>query len=251
MTKAQILMALEELNKELKEQAVRGELCIMGGAVMCLVFNSRESTQDIDAIMAPSAILQKAAFNVSQVLNLNNNFWLNDAVKVFNSENAEFDKSTLSLSHLNILTASPEYMFAMKALSARSGTNDENDLLFLKNNMKSIHEYIKKAQVSTEQRKIWVGQFIDDFSGSKNLEMIQNSLSDTEDPIAKLFEAMAHQLCLNLNLVIPDWLLKPKYLKDPFFVSDLKNSKFLALRDSPYAFRIRNIFVPHHYLSRY
>jgi hypothetical protein len=132
MTKAQIISALTELNSELKNQNVRGDISIMGGAVMCLVFHSRESTQDIDAIMAPADILQKAAFSVSQTLNLENNFWLNDAVKVFNSDRAEFEKSDLSLSHLNILIASPEYMFAMKALSARSGTNDESDLIFLK-----------------------------------------------------------------------------------------------------------------------
>ncbi len=131
MTKVQIILALNELNNELKNQNVRGDISIMGGAVMCLVFHSRESTQDIDAIMAPSDVLQKAAFNVSQTLNLENNFWLNDAVKVFNSDRAEFKKTELSLSHLNILVASPEYMFAMKALSARSGTNDETDLIFL------------------------------------------------------------------------------------------------------------------------
>ena len=132
MTKSQILSAFAELNTELKNQNIRGDISIMGGAVMCLVFHSRESTQDIDAIMAPADVLQKAAFNVSQTLNLDNHFWLNDAVKVFNSDVAQFEKSELSLSNLNILTASPEYMFAMKSLSARSGTNDESDLIFLK-----------------------------------------------------------------------------------------------------------------------
>ncbi|MBC7419300.1 MAG: hypothetical protein H7328_01110 [Bdellovibrio sp.] len=136
MTKDQIILALAELNKELKKQNVHGEICIMGGAVMCLVFNSRESTQDIDAIMAPTEIIQKAAFNVSQTLNLENNFWINDAVKVFESDYSQFLDSKFSYSHLNVLTASPEYMFAMKSLAARSGTNDEDDLIFLKNYLK-------------------------------------------------------------------------------------------------------------------
>jgi hypothetical protein len=139
MTKHQIVSALAELNKELKLQNVHGEISVMGGAVMCLVFNSRESTQDIDAIMAPTEIIQKAAFNVSETLNLNNNFWLNDAVKVFESEHAQFVNSDFSHSHLNVMTASPEYMFAMKALAARSGTNDEDDLIFLKKYLKLTH----------------------------------------------------------------------------------------------------------------
>ncbi len=65
MTKAQIISALAELNTELKNQNIRGDISIMGGAVMCLVFHSRDSTQNIDAIMAPADIMQKAAFNVS------------------------------------------------------------------------------------------------------------------------------------------------------------------------------------------
>jgi Nucleotidyltransferase of unknown function (DUF6036) len=135
VTKNQIVSALAELNSELKQQNVYGEISVVGGAVMCLVFNSRESTQDIDAIMAPTEILQKAAFNVSQTLGLDNNFWLNDSAKVFQSEKAHFVDSDFSHSHLNVQTASDEYMFAMKALAARSGTNDEDDLIFLKKHL--------------------------------------------------------------------------------------------------------------------
>jgi len=135
MTKDQILKALDSLNEELKTQNVTGEISIMGGAVMCLVFNARESTQDIDAIMAPVEIIQKAAFNVSESLKLENNFWINDSVKTFLSNQSEFIKSNLSLSNLNIMVASAQYMFAMKALAARSGTNDESDLIFLKKHL--------------------------------------------------------------------------------------------------------------------
>lgn len=132
----QIKSALFELNQELIRLDVRGEVCILGGAVMCLVFKTRESTQDIDAIMEPADIIQKAAFNVSETLGLDNNFWLNDAVKVFNSDHAEFADSGYGFSNLVVLTASAEYMFAMKLLSARAGTHDESDILFLKDHLK-------------------------------------------------------------------------------------------------------------------
>ncbi len=118
------------------------------------------------------------------------------------------------------------------------------------NKITTLADYIQNAQVSPEQRRIWVAQFIDDFARTKNMNMIQNEIQSSDEPISKLFEAVAHQLCLNFYLQVPVWLLNAKYLKDPFFVSDLPNSKFLALRDSPYAFRKRNIFVPYHYLSR-
>jgi hypothetical protein len=115
--------------------------------------------------------------------------------------------------------------------------------------VKTIQDYIDKAKVSVSQRKVYVAQFIDDFSRTQRIDLIQMEIT-SDDPISKLFEAVAHQLCINLKLDAPAWLLKPSFLKDPFFVSDLPNSRFLALRDSPYAFRLRNIFVPHHYLSR-
>ena len=118
------------------------------------------------------------------------------------------------------------------------------------NKLNTLADYIRKAQVGPEQRKIWVAQFVDDFTRTKNMNMIQNEILSSDEPISKLFEAVAHQLCLSFNLQVPIWLLSSKYLKDPFFVSELPNSKFLALRDSPYAFRKRNIFVPYHYLSR-
>jgi hypothetical protein len=116
--------------------------------------------------------------------------------------------------------------------------------------MKTLIDYIEKSKTSAENRKIWVAQFVDDFNRTKNLKMIEDEIKLSDDSISKLFEAIAHQLCLDLKLQTPEWLLNAKYLNDPFFVSDLPNSRFLALRDSPYAFRSRNIFVPYHYLSR-
>jgi len=115
--------------------------------------------------------------------------------------------------------------------------------------MKSLKDYILKAQISVEQRRLYVGQFIDDFKRTKNMSLIEKPIIEN-DPISKLFEAIAHQLCIDLNLDIPDWLNNPVCLDDPFFVSDLPNSRFLALRDSPIAFKSRNIFVPYNYLSR-
>lgn len=116
--------------------------------------------------------------------------------------------------------------------------------------MMAIQEYIKQAQVSEQNRKLFVAQFIDDFIKANSVQCLETEIKDA-DITSKLFEATAHQLCIILNLKIPNWLLRPNKLKDPFFVSNLEHSKFLALRDSPYGFRIRNIFVPYNNLSRF
>ncbi len=163
MTIEQIKKALAELNEELKSLNVKGEVCLMGGAVMCLAFKTRESTQDIDALMTPSDVIQKAAFNVSQTLGLENNFWINDAVKVFNSEKPEFISTDFQFSNLNILIASAKYMFAMKALAARSGTNDEDDILYLKKHlqlnkieeaMQIINQFYPSEKLSLESKAL-------------------------------------------------------------------------------------------------
>jgi hypothetical protein len=55
--------------------------------------------------------------------------------------------------------------------------------------MKNIQNYIIQAQVSVSQRKIYVAQFIDDFTQQKNTDSIQVKITD-DDPISKLFEAV-------------------------------------------------------------
>jgi len=57
MTDKDIMANLESLNEELRLRDVKGEVALVGGAVMCLVFKARESTHDIDAIFEPKKII--------------------------------------------------------------------------------------------------------------------------------------------------------------------------------------------------
>jgi len=52
---------LTELNEELREIEVKGELCLYGGAVMALAYNARPDTDDVDAIFEPVRHIRKAA----------------------------------------------------------------------------------------------------------------------------------------------------------------------------------------------
>jgi hypothetical protein len=98
---------------------------------MCLVFEARESTKDLNAFFKPLRIMRKAAARIAADLGLDDD-WLNDAVKGYLSTKGDFDEY-LELPNLTVLTATPEYLLAMKCLAMRLGEDfqDEQDVRFL------------------------------------------------------------------------------------------------------------------------
>ena len=131
LSKAQMRRLFERLNDELAAQDESGELYLVGGAVMCLVFDARPSTRDLDGFFRPVRVVREAAFRVATDLGVEND-WLNDAVKGYLSASGDFD-DFLELSNLRVLTATPEYLLAMKCLAMRLGEefHDEDDVRFL------------------------------------------------------------------------------------------------------------------------
>jgi len=121
----------ELLNEELRQSGTRGELYLVGGAVMCLAYNARQSTADVDALFQPAAEVRKAAARAAAKANLPAE-WLNDGVKGYLSREADF-APFLELDHLRIMVARPEYLLAMKCLAMRIGAefHDEEDVRFL------------------------------------------------------------------------------------------------------------------------
>jgi len=126
-----ILHLFELLNEELQNDNVEGELYLVGGAVMCLAFQSRPSTRDVDALFKPVTAVRAAAARVALQIDIETD-WLNDAVKGFLSPEGEFDLF-LELDHLRVMIAQPEYLLAMKCLSMRIGEefHDEDDVRYL------------------------------------------------------------------------------------------------------------------------
>jgi hypothetical protein len=119
------------LNLELAQADASAEVYVLGGAVMCLVFAARPTTKDVDAYFLPASKVREAARRVALAHELPDN-WLNDAAKGYMSERAEFSPF-LDLPHLKVLTATPEYLLAMKCLAMRLGAefHDAADVRFL------------------------------------------------------------------------------------------------------------------------
>ncbi len=119
------------LDAELGHCRVTGEIYVLGGAVMCLVHHARPSTQDVDAVFAPTGEVRKAARRVALTEEVDED-WLNDAAKGYLSAQGEF-APFLQLDNLSVSTATPEYLLAMKCLAMRLGPefHDEADIRFL------------------------------------------------------------------------------------------------------------------------
>lgn len=131
LTKADILRLFKLLDSELSAQDALGEIYLVGGAVMCLVLDARDSTQDIDAFFKPTKLIRQAAARVAARADVPAT-WLNDAVKGFLSPRGEFD-SYLELPHLRVYVAAPQYLLAMKCAAMRLGEefHDLDDVRYL------------------------------------------------------------------------------------------------------------------------
>jgi hypothetical protein len=131
LTDRDIRRLFELLADELQRTGTEGELFLVGGAVMCLAYATRPSTQDVDALFRPARQVREAAARVAVQAGVQPD-WLNDGVKAFLSEHGEF-RDFLELDHLRVMVAQPEYLLAMKCLALRIGaeSHDEDDVRYL------------------------------------------------------------------------------------------------------------------------
>lgn len=131
LTKADILKLFALLNGELEAAEVRGEVYLVGGAVMCLALGARAATRDVDAWFKPATLVREAAARVAARAAVPDT-WLNDAVKAWLSPRGEFDRY-LELSHLQVFVAQPTYLLAMKCAAMRLGEefHDLDDVRYL------------------------------------------------------------------------------------------------------------------------
>ena len=127
LSKRDIRNLFDRLNAELARIGIVAEVYLLGGAVMCLVFDALPATKDVDTFFRPASEVREAARRVNSGAD-----WLNDAVKGYLSERGEFHPC-LELPNLRVLTAAPEYLLAMKCMAMRIGSefHDIDDVRFL------------------------------------------------------------------------------------------------------------------------
>ncbi len=116
---------------------------------MCMVFDARESTRDVDAYFKPTNRIREAAAKVAKENDLDAR-WLNDAVKGYLSSKGSYS-NYMELSNLRVFTAKPEYLLAMKCLAMRIGEEfrDLDDIRYLLRTL-GIETYQEAVAVITK-----------------------------------------------------------------------------------------------------
>jgi hypothetical protein len=139
-SRSRIVGALEALGKELTRQGVRGQVFIVGGAAMALAYSTRRVTRDIDAVFEPKSAIYAAAAKVAEELALPED-WLNDAVKGFMPGADEDPRPVPDIRGIEVTTASPRYLLAMKLMAMRFGEDDEDiEILLGESGVHSVQE---------------------------------------------------------------------------------------------------------------
>ena len=136
LTKPRLLAALRRLGELAHAEGVVLEVSLYGGAVFTLVYGSRASTKDVDALVRPSAEGARLAGRVAREQGLPDD-WINDHVRQFVS--AKEEKRRLVGEDfgpgLRVSAPTAAYLLALKLRACRPRlpgyAGDEGDIAFL------------------------------------------------------------------------------------------------------------------------
>lgn len=141
LSKARLTKALRRLSELATAEGLVLELALYGGAVFTLVYGSRETTKDVDAIIKPAEAGTRLVRQVAEEQNLANN-WLNDDVRQFLShcgERRPFPSQDFAPG-LRISIPTAAYLLALKLNACRrplpGNPGDEADIRFLLGKLK-------------------------------------------------------------------------------------------------------------------
>lgn len=119
------------LAQELASAGVQGELCRVGGSVMCLALGALDGEGGAHAFLRPTRIVHEAAGRVAAREGMPDG-WLEEAVDVFLGPETS-GSPYLELAHLRLFDAPPRYVLAMRAAGMARGAEmrDLKDVQYL------------------------------------------------------------------------------------------------------------------------
>ena len=126
LDRARIERLLGLLGRGCASKGFSAELFLVGGAAMVMAYRRDRSTRDLDAVFEPKMPLYEEAARIAREEGLPPD-WLNDAVKGMLPDAPDAGARTaFEAEGISVAVASPEYLFAMKALSARQEGDSED-----------------------------------------------------------------------------------------------------------------------------
>jgi predicted nucleotidyltransferase len=126
MGRADLESAFTALGARLARRGVIADIFVVGGAAMALAYDANRVTRDVDAVFVPHGVVLDESRAVAEELGLPP-WWLNEQASVYVSgKDDPGRRRVFDHPNLRVSVASPEHIFAMKALAAR--TRDLDDL---------------------------------------------------------------------------------------------------------------------------
>jgi len=176
LNKDRLTQALRRLAELAVAERLELELSLYGGAVFTLVYGSRDSTKDVDALIRPSETGHRMARQVAREQDLPDD-WINSDVARFLSEHGA--KRTLSAVEafgpgLVVTVPTAAYLLALKLRTCRPPLpgypGDEPDIRFL----------IGKIKPATPQdvEAIFDRFFPHDVLSDRAQEIVESALAD-------------------------------------------------------------------------
>lgn len=138
LTRQRLLTIFSEMGAQLAATGHIAEIAVFGGSAITLLFDYRDSTQDVDYVPVSSDLtqLKQLAETIGQREALSPN-WFNDAISIFTSDVKHdvnlYGEYPFENPGLRVFTADPKYMLAMKIRAMRSSmvSHDVHDVWHL------------------------------------------------------------------------------------------------------------------------
>jgi hypothetical protein len=129
--RATVVRALQVLGAELAGQGVRGQIFLVGGEAIAFAYSQGRVTDDVAAVFEPTALIHQAAAKVAKELGLSDD-WLNAGVTALLSSPDPSAVPLPVIEGIEVSTASPRYLLALKLRAARWGEDDAEIVTLLR-----------------------------------------------------------------------------------------------------------------------
>jgi|SRR5580658_9411580 hypothetical protein len=179
LSKSRIISALRRLGELAQEKGVILEASLYGGAVFTVVYGSRNTTKDVDAIVHPSALARTLSAQVAGEQGLPDD-WLNDDVRFFlaDKEAKRRLKGDEFGPGLQVSVPTAAYLLAMKLRACRAPQlghkGDYEDIQFL----------VRKMEMGSpdEAEKVYDRFFPNDVLPEAALELVKRTIAEHGKP---------------------------------------------------------------------